>query len=78
MLALRWGDVDFEQGILTIEKSRSVAAAYIGDLGSTIEKYYIAVRKKHVVEGKVQQIVELPEAFQTEEAESKRQDISSA
>lgn len=41
--------------------------AYIGDLESTTERYYIAVRKKRVVEGKVQQVVELPESFQTEE-----------
>lgn len=53
-------------------------AAYIGNLESTTEKYYIAVRKKRVVEGKVQQIVELPKAFQTEEIGSKPQDISSA
>lgn len=46
-------------------------AAYIGDLESTTEKYYIAVRKKRVVEGKVQQIVELPKAFQTDEKEKK-------
>lgn len=52
-------------------------AAYIGDLESTTEKYYIAVRKKRVVEGKVQQIVELPEAFQTEEKGSKLPDASS-
>ncbi|MCM1540416.1 MAG: hypothetical protein NC121_04065 [Blautia sp.] len=41
-------------------------AAYIGDLESATEKYYIAVRKKRVVESKVQQIVELPEIFQME------------
>jgi len=52
----------YEKGVRTKE-----IAAYIGDLESTTEKYYIAVRKKRVVEGKVQQIVELPEAFQTEE-----------
>ncbi len=59
----------FESGVRTKE-----IAAYIGDLESTTEKYYIAVRKKRVVEGKVQQIVELPEAFQTEEKTSKLQD----
>lgn len=53
-------------------------AAYIGDLESTTEKYYIAVRKKRVVEGKVQQIVELPEAIQTEKEGRKQQDTSSA
>ena len=56
----------YEKGIRTKE-----IAAYIGDLESTTEKYYIAVRKKRVVEGKVQQIVELPEAIQTEEKGSK-------
>lgn len=52
--ASRW----YEKGVRTKE-----IAAYIGDLESTTEKYYIAVRKKRVVEGKVLQIVELPEAF---------------
>ena len=56
----------YEKGVRTKE-----IAAYIGDLESTTEKYYIAVRKKRVVEGKVQQIVELPEAIQTEEKGSK-------
>lgn len=42
-------------------------AAYIGDLESTTEKYYIAVRKKRLVDGEVHQVVELPEAFQAEE-----------
>lgn len=46
-------------------------AAYIGDLESTTEKYYIAVRKKRVVGGKVQQIVELPEVCPLDETESK-------
>ena len=63
----------YEKGVRTKE-----IAAYIGDLESTTEKYYIAVRKKRVVEGKVQQIVELPEAFQTEKKGSKSQDTSSA
>lgn len=54
------------------EKGRPVKeiAAYIGDLESTTEKYYIAVRKKRVVEGKVLQIVELSKPFQTEETGS--------
>ncbi len=52
----------YEKGVRTKE-----IAAYIGDMESTTEKYYIAVREKRVVEGKAQQIVELPEAFQTEE-----------
>ena len=38
-------------------------AAYIGDLESTTEKYYIAVRKKRIVDGSVQQIVELPQSY---------------
>lgn len=118
MLALRWKDIDFDNKILTIEKSRSVAknrnkaseddkkyvvvegttknekarkikltpeavhifrrtfatrmyekgvrvkeiAAYIGDLESTTERYYIAVRKKVKADGVVQQIVQLPTA----------------
>lgn len=52
----------YERGMRTKD-----IAAYIGDLESTTEKYYIAVRKKRVVEGKVQQIVELPVAFHKEE-----------
>ena len=52
----------YEKGMRTKD-----IAAYIGDPESTTEKYYIAVRKKRVVEGKVQQIVELPGSFQTEE-----------
>lgn len=63
----------YEKGVRTKE-----IAAYIGDLESTTEKYYIAVRKKRVVEGKVQQIVELPEAFQTKERGSALQDTSPA
>lgn len=35
-------------------------AAYIGDLESTTERYYIAVRKKITTEEGVQQIVDLP------------------
>ena len=35
-------------------------AAYIGDLESTTERYYIAVRKKITTDGVVQQIVDLP------------------
>lgn len=38
-------------------------AAYIGDLESTTEKYYIAIRKKARVGGKVKQIVPLPVYF---------------
>lgn len=35
-------------------------AAYIGDLESTTEKYYIAIRKKRMVDGVAKQVVELP------------------
>ena len=35
-------------------------AAYIGDLESTTERYYIAIRKKVAVDGGVQQVVQLP------------------
>lgn len=38
-------------------------AAYIGDLESTTEKYYIAMRKKWTVDGNVQQVVELPQIY---------------
>lgn len=34
MLALRWRDMDLEQGILTIDKSRSVAKNRAGGEGS--------------------------------------------
>lgn len=39
MLALRWGDVDLEQGILTIEKSRSIAKNRVG--GEESNKYVL-------------------------------------
>lgn len=35
-------------------------AAYIGDLESTTQKYYIAIRKKVVSNGEVRQVVRLP------------------
>ena len=35
-------------------------AAYIGDLESTTERYYIAVRKKRLIDGKEEHIVALP------------------
>ena len=35
-------------------------AAYIGDLESTTERYYIAIRKKVAIDGGVQQVVQLP------------------
>lgn len=56
----------FEKNVRTKE-----IAAYIGDLESTTEKYYIAVRKKRIVDGKVQQIVELPESCRVDETEIK-------
>ena len=46
----------YEKGTKTKE-----IAAYIGDLEATTEKYYIAMRKKCMVDGNVQQIVELPQ-----------------
>lgn len=41
-------------------------ASYIGDSEATTEKYYIAVRKKIVSEGKVTQIVPVPGQRQTQ------------
>lgn len=35
-------------------------AAYIGDLESTTERYYIAIRKKRIVDGKEEHIVTIP------------------
>ena len=35
-------------------------AAYIGDLESTTERYYIAIRKKRLIDGKEEHIVALP------------------
>ena len=35
-------------------------AAYIGDLESTTQKYYIAIRKKVVADGEMRQVVKLP------------------
>lgn len=35
-------------------------AAYIGDLESTTQKYYIAIRKKVVANGEMRQVVKLP------------------
>lgn len=43
-------------------------AAYIGDLESTTEKYYIAARKKLVTGGKIQQVVQLPTDMRKKEA----------
>ena len=48
----------YERGARTKE-----IAAYIGDLESTTEKYYIAIRKKWIVDGTAQQIVELPRSY---------------
>lgn len=47
----------YEKGVRVKE-----IAAYIGDLESTTERYYIAVRKKVKADGVVQQIVQLPTA----------------
>lgn len=46
----------FEAGVSTKE-----IAAYIGDLESTTERYYIAVRKKAIIDGEVKHVVKLPE-----------------
>ena len=35
-------------------------AAYIGDLPSTTQKYYIAIRRNVVADGETHQIVKLP------------------
>lgn len=40
-------------------------AAYIGDLESTTERYYIAIRKKRIVDGKEEHIVTLPKIKQS-------------
>lgn len=48
----------YEKGARTKE-----IAAYIGDLESTTEKYYIAMRKKWIVDGNVQQVVEMPGSY---------------
>lgn len=37
-------------------------AAYIGDLESTVERYYIAIRKKRTINGKEEHIVTLPKS----------------
>ena len=42
-------------------------AAYIGDLESTTERYYIAVRKKVNNDGKVKQVIQLPSGSQLNE-----------
>ena len=60
----------YERGMRTKD-----IAAYIGDLESTTEKYYIAVRKKRVVEGKMQQVMELPEPLPNERKE-KDEDVA--
>lgn len=53
----------YESGARTKE-----IAAYIGDLESTTERYYIAVRKKIVTDDGVQQVVQLPTAMVKREA----------
>ncbi len=49
-------------------------AAYIGDLESTTEQYYIAVRKKIVEDGEVQQVVMVPAAMKEEKAVKQKDD----
>lgn len=55
----------FEEGVSVKE-----IAAYIGDLESTTERYYIAVRKKAIIDGEVKHVVRLPE---TKEKDSAKQ-----
>ena len=55
----------YERGARTKE-----IAAYIGDLESTTEKYYIAMRKKRIVDGNVRQIVELPRSYYSGKSDS--------
>lgn len=38
-------------------------AAYIGDLETTVERYYIAIRKKRTINGKEEHIVTLPKSI---------------
>lgn len=38
-------------------------AAYIGDLESTVERYYIAIRKKRTINGKEEHVVALPKTI---------------
>lgn len=42
-------------------------APYIGDLESTTERYYIAIRKKVVEDGETQQVVMVPTPMKKEE-----------
>ena len=46
-------------------------AAYIGDLESTTERYYIAVRKKILEDGLAKQVVMVPAQMKKEEKEVK-------
>ena len=51
----------YERGVRVKE-----IAAYIGDLESTTERYYISVRKKIREDGEVKQVVVLPDAGHSE------------
>lgn len=42
-------------------------AAYIGDLASTTQKYYIAIRRKAMAGGELHQVVKLPGSKSKEE-----------
>lgn len=48
----------YEKGVMRTKE----IAAYIGDLESTVERYYIAIRKKRIVDGKEEHIVALPKS----------------
>lgn len=48
----------YEKGVMRTKE----IAAYIGDLESTTERYYIAIRKKRIVDGKEEHIVALPKS----------------
>lgn len=48
----------YENGVRTKE-----IAAYIGDLESTTERYYIAIRKKVIENGESKQVVMIPTAM---------------
>lgn len=61
----------YEAGVRTKD-----IAAYIGDLESTTEQYYIAVRKKMEIDGNVKHVVMLPDKSNIESAEDKMQQES--
>lgn len=55
ILRKTFSTVMYENGAQTKE-----ITAYIGDLESTVERYYIAIRKKRTINGKEEHIVTLP------------------